>query len=100
MAALGAAGAGAGTVAVSACAWDANWDCAAPAEGAGRCKGSRVVVLVRHGQYVHDDERHLTELGRRQAAATGKRLRELQCVGGWGRGRRRGGSLEGLQAAV
>ena len=35
---------------------------------------ARYIVLVRHGQYVHDEERHLSELGRKQAEATGARL--------------------------
>lgn len=33
--------------------------------------------MVRHGQYVHDSERHLTELGKEQAEVTGKRLVDL-----------------------
>jgi broad specificity phosphatase PhoE len=44
--------------------------------------GSRVLILVRHGQYVNDEKsRHygqLTALGRRQAKRTGKRLSEYQ----------------------
>ena len=35
------------------------------------------IVLVRHGQYVHDSERHLTELGKEQADVTGQRLADL-----------------------
>lgn len=40
-------------------------------------RGARYIVLVRHGQYVHDSERHLTELGKEQAEVTGKRLADL-----------------------
>ncbi|XP_023335751.1 serine/threonine-protein phosphatase PGAM5, mitochondrial [Eurytemora carolleeae] len=44
-------------------------------------KASRILVLVRHGQYnlsgTEDDERYLTELGRKQAALTGERLNLL-----------------------
>lgn len=40
-------------------------------------RGARYIVMVRHGQYVHDSERHLTELGKEQAEVTGKRLVDL-----------------------
>ncbi|XP_011871378.1 PREDICTED: serine/threonine-protein phosphatase Pgam5, mitochondrial [Vollenhovia emeryi] len=46
-----------------------------------RSKAVRHVLLIRHGQYYMDGktdvERVLTELGRKQAEATGKRLAEL-----------------------
>lgn len=42
---------------------------------------TRHIILVRHGQYdeteKEDDKRILTELGRKQADLTGKRLREM-----------------------
>jgi len=48
---------------------------------ANTSKASRVMVLVRHGQYnlsgKVDEERFLTELGQRQADATGQRLSQL-----------------------
>lgn len=66
--------------------WDYDWDHMAPKkdsegkEGA-KSKATRTLILIRHGQYVWDphypDKRILTELGRRQAAVTGKRLKEL-----------------------
>jgi serine/threonine-protein phosphatase PGAM5 len=44
------------------------------------------VILIRHGQYVEDypeDERRvLTELGRKQAESTGRRLAEMANEGG------------------
>jgi len=82
--------------------WDSNWDKRDPAslvkplkesatdeEKAARevklaeskPKASRILVLVRHGQYnldgTQDSERYLTELGQKQAAVTGQRLGEL-----------------------
>ncbi|XP_063978850.1 serine/threonine-protein phosphatase Pgam5, mitochondrial-like [Diachasmimorpha longicaudata] len=46
-----------------------------------KAKTTRHLVLIRHGQYnlkgKNDAERYLTELGRRQADYTGKRLAEL-----------------------
>lgn len=65
--------------------WDDNWD----HRGAQRLdKGApattRHILLVRHGQYVEegdDDAAHvLTPLGRAQAAATGRRLRDILCA--------------------
>ncbi len=45
-------------------------------------KATRHLLLIRHGQYnlrgQGDQEKYLTELGRRQAKATGMRLKELQ----------------------
>lgn len=42
----------------------------------------RHIILIRHGQYnldgTMDSERYLTELGRKQAAATGERLNALK----------------------
>lgn len=66
--------------------WDYDWDHMAPLkDGVGKevakSKATRTLILIRHGQYVWDphdaDKRILTELGRRQAAITGKRLKEL-----------------------
>lgn len=82
--------------------WDSNWDKREPAslvkplkEGAtddekaarevklteSKPKASRILVLVRHGQYnlegKQDTERYLTDLGRKQAAVTGQRLGDL-----------------------
>ncbi|XP_071552689.1 serine/threonine-protein phosphatase PGAM5, mitochondrial-like isoform X2 [Panulirus ornatus] len=46
-----------------------------------RPTASRHLIFIRHGQYnlegVSDSERHLTDLGREQAALTGERLKEL-----------------------
>ncbi|XP_015431946.1 PREDICTED: serine/threonine-protein phosphatase Pgam5, mitochondrial-like [Dufourea novaeangliae] len=46
-----------------------------------KAKASRHIILIRHGQYnlsgKTDFERTLTELGRKQAETTGKRLQEL-----------------------
>jgi len=82
--------------------WDSNWDRRDPSsmvkplkEGAtddekaareaklieNKPKASRILVLVRHGQYnlegTQDSERYLTDLGRKQAEVTGKRLVDL-----------------------
>jgi len=50
-----------------------------------RSKASRNIILIRHGQYEDmaksDDLRHLTEKGRLQAHATGRRLKELRLAG-------------------
>jgi len=79
--------------------WDNNWDCRDPAAlvkplkenasdeekaqyeeklSAATSKASRILVLVRHGQYnlagQTDPENFLTELGRQQADVTGQRL--------------------------
>ena len=71
--------------------WDNNWDGRAPAPDAAdspdgdkpkKPTASRHLLLIRHGQYdmTHNEDelRVLTELGRQQAAITGKRLQELQ----------------------
>jgi len=42
---------------------------------------TRHIILIRHGQYhmeAKEEEKMLTELGRRQAEATGRRLKELE----------------------
>ena len=42
---------------------------------------TRHLILIRHGQYHMDapeEEKVLTEVGRKQASATGKRLKELE----------------------
>ncbi len=68
--------------------WDYNWDKMAPEKKSGdenaevaKSKASRTLILIRHGQYVwdpHDPEKRiLTELGRKQAALTGQRLKAL-----------------------
>jgi serine/threonine-protein phosphatase PGAM5 len=73
--------------------WDANWDGLQPPSTGNddadrrrmrqvRKEGvTRHVILIRHGQYDErekdDDKRILTELGRKQADLTGKRLREM-----------------------
>lgn len=74
--------------------WDSNWDKMAPAvckeaeegkEGsaatAEKSTASRTLILIRHGQYIWDpddpNKRVLTELGKKQAAVTGQRLKQL-----------------------
>lgn len=85
--------------------WDANWDLRDPKslvkepgsnasdedkEGyekkltEAKPKASRILVLVRHGQYNYDwsesatdADRYLTEMGKKQAEETGKRLAVL-----------------------
>lgn len=70
--------------------WDYNWDKMAPEKGTERKEGasevakstaSRTLILIRHGQYIWDpvdpDKRILTELGKKQAAITGERLKAL-----------------------
>ncbi|XP_015119159.1 serine/threonine-protein phosphatase Pgam5, mitochondrial [Diachasma alloeum] len=81
--------------------WDCNWDrrdpksLVKPIKGHSeeaqnkyneqleqqKAKATRHLLLIRHGQYnlkgTNDAERYLTELGRRQADFTGKRLAEL-----------------------
>lgn len=73
--------------------WDYNWDKMAPVEetkamGDGsegqvepKPTATRTLILIRHGQYVWDPhdptKRILTELGKKQAAITGQRLKEL-----------------------
>ncbi|XP_012216059.1 serine/threonine-protein phosphatase Pgam5, mitochondrial isoform X2 [Linepithema humile] len=82
--------------------WDHNWDRRDPKSlvkpmqikdecdenkynekfEANKAKAARHIILIRHGQYhtsgKTDLERMLTELGRKQADATGKRLAKLQ----------------------
>ena len=57
--------------------WNADWDGRAPPnDGKRRAYGrTRHLLLVRHGQYKRDGT--LTDLGRKQASAVGKRLREI-----------------------
>lgn len=47
-----------------------------------KSKSVRHLILIRHGQYnlngETDTDRYLTEVGRRQAAFTGERLKELK----------------------
>eukprot|EP00095_Tigriopus_kingsejongensis_P010681 snap_masked-scaffold261_size233860-processed-gene-1.9 protein:Tk10681 transcript:snap_masked-scaffold261_size233860-processed-gene-1.9-mRNA-1 annotation:"serine threonine-protein phosphatase mitochondrial-like isoform x2" len=61
--------------------WDANWDGREPSEDP-RPVASRHLLLIRHGQYeltgATDEARQLTDLGREQAEATGRRLAQLQ----------------------
>lgn len=71
--------------------WNYNWDHRGPAsseknevDGEKEEKKSvatRHLILIRHGQYEQhhkdSDMKKLTELGRRQARATGDRLKEL-----------------------
>jgi len=65
--------------------WDHNWDKRQPKEddvnNNNNSTTTRNIILIRHGQYnldgKDDSERYLTDLGRRQAALTGKRLAEL-----------------------
>ena len=74
--------------------WNENWDYRAPnrtkSKGNKGVEGdeevpkptaSRHLILIRHGQYEHwhddSDMKVLTELGRRQAVATGERLKQL-----------------------
>ena len=63
--------------------WNNDWDHAEALretkEGTGR---RHVIVLCRHGQYVHDaKDKPLTELGRLQARKLGHRLGSLQKSG-------------------
>jgi hypothetical protein len=57
--------------------WDTKWDGRSP----NKHQATHQIVLIRHGQYVHepenDAENVLTELGRKQADLTGRRLKEL-----------------------
>ena len=74
--------------------WNDNWDHRAASasnkkegkeiggeENAAKPTASRHLILIRHGQYEHwhedSDKKVLTELGRRQAMATGERLKQL-----------------------
>jgi len=65
--------------------WDQDWDKRQPMENDvnnnNNSTATRNIILIRHGQYnldgKEDSERYLTDLGRRQASLTGKRLVEL-----------------------
>lgn len=72
--------------------WDSNWDHRDPKTiyakmektPTDKCEipsKSRHLYLVRHGQYQinekREEDKKLTELGRKQAALTGQRLKEL-----------------------
>jgi serine/threonine-protein phosphatase PGAM5 len=73
--------------------WDANWDYKKPTptgneeEDRNRMRQlrkegvTRHIILIRHGQYdeteKEDEKRLLTELGRKQADLTGRRLKEM-----------------------
>ena len=72
--------------------WNYNWDYREPkkkgtgGEGEGdeesKSVATRHLILIRHGQYEQwhkdSDLKRLTELGRRQAKATGERLKQLE----------------------
>ena len=64
------------------CDWDDNWDFRAEKRVVAPTRRTvHRLILVRHGQYCSgstDAERKLTELGRRQAEETGKRIALLQ----------------------
>nr|CAB3264804.1 serine/threonine-protein phosphatase PGAM5, mitochondrial-like [Phallusia mammillata] len=56
--------------------WDSNWD----KRSNMKPRGTRNIILIRHGQYNYgktDQEKTLTELGKKQAVYTGIRLAEL-----------------------
>lgn len=57
--------------------WNYDWD--KRSKEPSNC--TRTIILIRHGQYnlagEEDKDRYLTDLGREQAALTGKRLKEL-----------------------
>lgn len=84
--------------------WDFNWDQRAPSSlveppkrmteeelaqdaayqealAKAKSKARRHLILIRHGQYnldgANDEQRILTELGRKQAAITGEQLKKL-----------------------
>jgi serine/threonine-protein phosphatase PGAM5 len=71
--------------------WDDNWDCRKYPSSSNEDDGddkpktqrptaTRYLYLIRHGQYVMADQSEkkiLTEIGRHQAALTGKRLSQL-----------------------
>ena len=74
--------------------WDSNWDKMAPkpkelseggeGEVAATSTASRHLILIRHGQYEHwhkdSEKKVLTELGKKQAIATGMRVRDCHCM--------------------
>ncbi|KNC80537.1 hypothetical protein SARC_07109 [Sphaeroforma arctica JP610] len=64
--------------------WDNNWDKRGDTPPVKDIQMSkRSIYLIRHGQYEKaddDKDRHLTALGRLQAASVGKRLNELPFV--------------------
>ncbi|VUZ55185.1 unnamed protein product, partial [Hymenolepis diminuta] len=61
--------------------WDHQWDCSNEVPVSDNQSRLRLIILVRHGQYElkapTSGEKVLTDIGWRQAVATGKRLREL-----------------------
>ena len=61
--------------------WDMNWDGFEKDSTGKETKAVHHIVLIRHGQYEQgkddDVDRVLTTTGKKQAVATGKRLREL-----------------------
>ncbi|MGK3735575.1 MAG: serine/threonine-protein phosphatase PGAM5 [Bacillariaceae sp.] len=73
--------------------WDSNWDGLMPPTTGDKDEDrrrkrqtrkegvTRHVILIRHGQYTEneklDENKILTELGRQQADATGRRLKEM-----------------------
>ena len=62
--------------------WNYNWDFMDTNNFNGNtdCRTCHHIILVRHGQYMttkDTSDKKLTELGRMQAAFTGKKLREL-----------------------
>lgn len=60
--------------------WDSNWDMREDSKS----KVLHQIVMIRHGQYVSgekDSDRVLTELGKKQADTTGKRLNALLSSG-------------------
>jgi hypothetical protein len=65
--------------------WDDNWDLRNDLHEKEKTKAIHQIVLIRHGQYTHneaeDHDHKLTELGKRQASFTGKRLHELLRAG-------------------
>ncbi|KAM7533108.1 hypothetical protein Aperf_G00000121762 [Anoplocephala perfoliata] len=61
--------------------WNHQWDCSNEVPISNNQDRLKLIILVRHGQYElnapSSEEKVLTELGWKQALATGKRLREL-----------------------
>ena len=60
------------------CKWNYDWD----KRSKESSNSTRTIILIRHGQYnldgEVDEDRYLTDLGKEQAALTGKRLKELK----------------------